>query len=89
MPSSRISFLATSGLFLVGAYQEILGDLKRNRLKELCRIFDLDDGGREKAVIVVSTPKMTGPVIRLAPRTAATLRATRSSRTPRLRSHRA
>ncbi len=31
---------------------EILGDLKRDRLKELCRAFDLDDGGREKAVIV-------------------------------------
>ncbi len=30
---------------------EILGDLKRDRLKELCRAFGLDDGGREKAVI--------------------------------------
>ncbi len=30
----------------------ILGDLKRARLKELCRALGLDDGGREKAVIV-------------------------------------
>ena len=34
------------------AIAEILGDLKRDRLKELCRTFGLDDGGREKAVIV-------------------------------------
>ena len=31
---------------------EILGDLKRDRLKELCRTLDLDDSGREKAVII-------------------------------------
>lgn len=31
---------------------EILGDLKRDRLKELCRELGLDDGGREKAVII-------------------------------------
>ena len=30
----------------------ILGDLKRDRLKELCRALGLDDGGREKAVII-------------------------------------
>ncbi len=31
---------------------ELLGELKRDRLKELCRALDLDDGGREKAVII-------------------------------------
>ncbi len=30
---------------------EILPDLSRNRLKELCRVFGLDDSGREKAAI--------------------------------------
>ena len=30
---------------------EILPDLSRNRLKELCRVFGLDDSGREKAEI--------------------------------------
>ena len=30
---------------------EILPDLSRNRLKELCRAFGLDDSGREKAEI--------------------------------------
>ena len=30
---------------------EILPDLSRNRLKELCRTFSLDDSGREKAAI--------------------------------------
>ena len=28
---------------------EILQDLSRDRLKELCRAFDLDDSGRKKA----------------------------------------
>ncbi len=31
---------------------ELLGDLKRDRLKELCRALGLDDGGREKALII-------------------------------------
>ncbi len=31
---------------------EILGKLKRDRLKELCRSLGLDDGGRAKAVII-------------------------------------
>jgi type I restriction enzyme M protein len=31
---------------------EILPDLSRDRLKELCRAFDLDDGGREKSALV-------------------------------------
>ena len=31
---------------------DILGDLKRARLKELCRALGLDDGGREKTVII-------------------------------------
>ena len=29
-----------------------LSDLARDRLKELCRALDLDDSGREKAVII-------------------------------------
>lgn len=43
---------------------EILGDLKRDRLKELCRAFGLDDSGREKAAIIerlTGTPVSTGP----------------------------
>ena len=31
---------------------DILSALRRDRLKELCRGFDLDDGGREKALLV-------------------------------------
>ena len=31
---------------------EILADLSRDRLKELCRAFDLDDSGRKKADLV-------------------------------------
>ncbi len=31
---------------------EILPELSRNRLKELCRAFDLDDNGREKGALV-------------------------------------
>jgi len=34
------------------ATEEILADLKRDRLKELCRALDLDDGGREKAILI-------------------------------------
>ena len=43
---------------------EILGDLKRDRLKELCRAFALDDGGREKALIIdrlTGTPESPRP----------------------------
>ena len=32
--------------------EEILEDLSRDRLKELCRTFDLDDAGRKKAALV-------------------------------------
>ena len=38
---------------------EILAELKRDRLKELCRALGLDDGGRAKALIIgrlVDTP---------------------------------
>ena len=31
---------------------EILGDLYRDRLKELCRAFGLDDSGRKKADLI-------------------------------------
>jgi type I restriction enzyme M protein len=31
---------------------EILPELSRDRLKELCRAFDLDDGGREKSALI-------------------------------------
>jgi type I restriction enzyme M protein len=31
---------------------EVLPELSRDRLKELCRAFELDDGGREKSVLV-------------------------------------
>jgi type I restriction enzyme M protein len=31
---------------------EILGDMSRSQLKEICRALDLDDSGREKAVLI-------------------------------------
>ncbi len=34
------------------ALSEILGDLKRVRLQEICRALGLDDGGREKALYI-------------------------------------
>ena len=34
-------------------FDEILQDLSRDRLKELCRAFDLDDSGRKKADLAV------------------------------------
>ena len=37
---------------------EILPDLSRDRLKELCRAFDLDDSGRKKADLVA---RLVGP----------------------------
>ena len=53
--------------------QELLPELSRNRLKELCRAFNLDDSGRNKADLVAriagpgATPKGDGD---RAPRTA-------------------
>ena len=38
--------------FREATLEEILGDLKRARLKELCRALGLENGGREKAVII-------------------------------------
>jgi len=37
---------------------EILGTLPRTRLKEICRALDLDDGGREKALLI---ERLAGP----------------------------
>jgi type I restriction enzyme M protein len=37
---------------------ETLGTLSRNRLKEICRALDLDDSGREKALLV---ERLAGP----------------------------
>ena len=37
---------------------EVLQDLSRDRLKELCRTFDLDDSGRKKADLVA---RLVGP----------------------------
>ena len=39
---------------------EILGDLSRDRLKELCRAFGLDDSGRKKVDLVVRLMVPTG-----------------------------
>jgi hypothetical protein len=39
---------------------EILPELSRDRLKELCRAFDLDDGGREKGALVERLEHRTG-----------------------------
>lgn len=33
-------------------FENILAELRRDRLKKLCRAFGLDDGGREKAVLI-------------------------------------
>ena len=43
---------------------EILPDLSRDRLKELCRAFDLDDSGRKKADLVARLVGPTGAVKR-------------------------
>ena len=43
---------------------EILLDLSRDRLKELCRAFDLDDSGRKKADLVARLVGLAGAVIR-------------------------
>ena len=42
--------------------EEILEDFSRDRLKELCRAFDLDDSGREKAVLVARLDWPVDPV---------------------------
>ena len=47
--------------------EEIMGDLSRDTLKTLCRHFDLDDAGREKAVLV---ERLTGRAPRPASRDA-------------------
>ena len=39
-------------------FDEVLWDLSRNRLKELCRAVDLDDSGRRKADLV---ERLIGP----------------------------
>ena len=39
---------------------EVLQDLSRDRLKELCRAFDLDDSGRKKADLVA---RLVGPTV--------------------------
>ncbi len=44
---------------------ELLADLPRDRLKVLCRELDLDDSGREKAVIV---ERLVGAVVARLPR---------------------
>jgi hypothetical protein len=43
---------------------EILGELSRTRLKEICRALDLDDSGREKALLV---ERLTGKAGASAP----------------------
>lgn len=50
----RVKALLVEALasFRGAAPAELLTEMKRDRLKELCRALDLDDGGREKAVIV-------------------------------------
>ena len=43
---------------------EILGEMPRTRLKEICRALDMDDSGREKAVLV---GRLTGAPVSSAP----------------------
>src|SRR5208283_2532137 len=43
---------------------ELLPELSRDRLKELCRALQLDDGGREKSILV---ERLTGARSSLAP----------------------
>ena len=56
--------------------REILADLPRQRLKELCRALDVDDSGRSKAEIVARLTRRAQPTTRPA---SAARKATRSS----------
>jgi type I restriction enzyme M protein len=40
---------------------DILGDLSRDQLKEICRALDLDDSGREKAVLIARLAGTAAP----------------------------
>src|SRR5215212_7165990 len=46
------------------ALASTLEDLPRTRLKEICRALDLDDSGREKAVLVA---RLTGSAVQARP----------------------
>lgn len=54
----------------------ILPELSRDRLKELCRAFDLDDGGREKGALI---DRLAGGKAERSPRTGETSSTTFSA----------
>ena len=55
---------------------DLLGELSRDRLKELCRALGLDDGRKEKAVLV---DRLTGASSKASPPTAKTNGVARSA----------
>jgi type I restriction enzyme M protein len=59
---------------------EIVDDLSRDRLKEVCRALGLDDGGREKAALVARLAGETPPETSTATPIATTGRPPKSSR---------
>src|SRR5882724_1451339 len=71
-----------------GAPAEILGDLSRDRLKEICRALRLDDSGREKAGLIArlagEAPAPVATAVATAPAARAAAEAAPSSidRTP-------
>jgi len=77
------------------ALAEILGDLSRDRLKEICRALGLDDSGREKAGIIArlagEAPAPVATAVATAPAARAAAEAAPSSidRTPAPRTTRA
>ncbi len=40
---------------------DILGDMSRDQLKEICRALDLDDSGREKSVLIARLAGTAAP----------------------------
>jgi type I restriction enzyme M protein len=59
---------------------EVLPDLSRDRLKELCGVLGLDDGGREKSLLV---DRLTGAGLRPAPTPESSAPSRTSTASPR------
>jgi type I restriction enzyme M protein len=53
---------------------DTLGELPRTRLKEICRALDLDDSGREKAILVSRLTGAAAPAKPVAPVAAPPLK---------------
>lgn len=59
---------------------DILGDMSRDQLKEICRALDLDDSGREKSVLIARLAGTAAP----AAAESRTLSALRDTLLPKL-----